>query len=61
MAITAASDAIDLSPSSTSSSGLYGFNFFLARMQAGFGPFVAVLLADEKWTQQNIGYVSLAG
>jgi MFS family permease len=26
-------------------------------MQAGFGPFVAVLLADEKWTQQNIGYV----
>jgi MFS family permease len=34
-------------------------------MQAGFGPFVAVLLADEKWTQQNIGFVlsasSLAG
>jgi MFS family permease len=26
-------------------------------MQAGFGPFVAVLLADEKWTQQDIGYV----
>jgi MFS family permease len=26
-------------------------------MQAGFGPFVAVLLADEKWTQQNVGYV----
>jgi MFS family permease len=26
-------------------------------MQAGFGPFVAVLLADEKWTQQNIGFV----
>jgi MFS family permease len=34
-------------------------------MQAGFGPFIAVLLADERWTQQNIGYVlsvsSLAG
>ena len=57
MAITAASDAIDLSPSSTSLSGLDGINFFLAGMQAGFGPFVAVLLADEKWTQQNIGYV----
>jgi hypothetical protein len=53
MAITAASDAIDLSPSSTNLSGLDGINFFLAGMQAGFGPFVAVLLADEKWTQQN--------
>ena len=30
-------------------------------MQAGFGPFVAVLLADEKWTQQNIGFVLTAG
>ena len=57
MSITAASDAIDLSPSSTSLSGLDGINFFLAGMQAGFGPFVAVLLADEQWTQQNIGYV----
>src|SRR6266566_6147103 len=57
MAITEASDAIDLSPSSTSLIGLDGINFFLAGMQAGFGPFVAVLLADEKWTQQNIGFV----
>jgi MFS family permease len=57
MSITAASDAIDLSPSSSSLGGLDGINFFLAGMQAGFGPFVAVLLADEKWTQQNIGYV----
>ncbi len=47
MAITAASHAIDLSPSSTSLSSLDGLNFFLAGMQAGFGPFVAVLLADE--------------
>ncbi len=65
MAITAASNAIDLSPSRTSLNGLDAINFFLAGMQAGFGPFVAVLLADEKWTQQNIGYVlsvsSLAG
>ena len=57
MSITAASDAIDLSPSSPSLNGLDGINFFLAGMLAGFGPFVAVLLADEKWTQQNIGYV----
>src|SRR6516162_79853 len=60
MAITAESnaiDAIDLSPSSKSLSGLDGINFFLAGMQSGFGPFVAVLLADEKWTQQDIGFV----
>ena len=50
MSITAASDAIDLSPSSPSLNGLDGINFFLAGMLAGFGPFVAVLLADEKWT-----------
>jgi hypothetical protein len=57
MAITASSDAIDSPPSSTSLSGLDGVNFFLAGMQSGFGPFVAVLLADEKWTLQNIGFV----
>jgi hypothetical protein len=57
MSITAVSDAIDLSPSGPSLSSLDVINFFLAGMQAGFGPFVAVLLADEKWTQQNIGYV----
>jgi MFS family permease len=65
MAITTSSDAIDPSPSSTSLNGLDGVNFFLAGMQSGFGPFVAALLADEKWTQQNIGLVlsasSLAG
>jgi MFS family permease len=57
MAITASPDAIGASPSNTSLSGLDGINFFLAGMQAGFGPFVAVLLADEKWTQGNIGFV----
>jgi MFS family permease len=61
MAITATSDAIDLSPSGTSLSGLDRVNFFLAGMQAGFGPLVAVLLADEKWTQQDIGFVLSVG
>ena len=61
MAVTAASEAIDLSPSKTSLTGLDGINFFLAGMQAGFGPFVAVLLADEQWAQQNIGYVLSVG
>jgi MFS family permease len=62
MTITAAvSDAIDPAPASTSLRGLDWINFFLAGMQAGFGPFVAVLLADAKWTQQNIGFVLSVG
>jgi MFS family permease len=61
MAVTASSDAIASSPSSTSLIGLDGINFFLAGMQSGFGPFVAVLLADEKWTQQDIGFVLSVG
>jgi hypothetical protein len=53
MAITAtASDAIDPAPSSPSLRSLDWVNFFLAGMQAGFGPFVAVLLADAKWSQR---------
>jgi MFS family permease len=62
MAVIASSDVIGASPSSDSLNGLDGINFFLSGMQSGFGPFVAVLLADEHWTQQNIGFVlSLGG
>src|SRR5258706_4504450 len=61
MAVTASSGAMDSSPSSTSLNGLDGINFFLAGMQSGFGPFVAVLLANEKWSQQNIGFVLSVG
>jgi MFS family permease len=61
MAVIASSDAIGAAPSRTSLHGLDGINFFLAGMQAGFGPFVAVLLASEKWTQQDIGFVLTVG
>jgi MFS family permease len=61
MAVIASSDAISVSPSSTSLHGLDGINFFLAGMQSGFGPFVAVLLANQKWTQQEIGFVLTVG
>jgi MFS family permease len=62
MTVTAAaSDAIGPAPSNPSLRGLDWINFFLAGMQAGFGPFVAVLLADAKWTQQNIGFVLSVG
>ena len=61
MAIAASSDALDISPSDASLTGLDWLNFFLAGMQSGFGPFVAVLLAAEGWTQENIGFVLSAG
>jgi MFS family permease len=36
---------------------LDALNFFLAGVLAGFGPYVAVYLAGEKWTQEKIGFV----
>ncbi|MDX7949910.1 MFS transporter [Lichenihabitans sp. Uapishka_5] len=33
------------------------FVFFVADIQTGFGPFVAVYLTSEKWTQTDIGLV----
>ena len=51
------STAADLSPSPASLYGLDGINFFLAGVLAGFGPYVAVYLADQKWTQDRIGFV----
>jgi len=35
--------------------------FFLADVQTGFGPFVAVYLTAEKWTQVDIGFVLTIG
>jgi MFS family permease len=37
--------------------GLDGLNFFIANVQTGFGPFIAVYLTAEKWTQVDIGLV----
>jgi MFS family permease len=46
-----------LSPSTASLGGLDGVNFFLGGVLAGFGPYVAVYLADQKWSQEKIGFV----
>ena len=35
--------------------GLDAFNALVASVQTGFGPFVAVYLASEAWTQRDIG------
>jgi len=53
-------DAAESSPSRASLNGLDGINFFNAAMLAGFGPYVAVYLAEQKWTQENIGFVLTA-
>src|SRR5437764_7109564 len=44
-------------PSRRSLRGLDWFIFFVADVQAGFGPFVAVYLTTQKWTQFDIGLV----
>jgi len=41
--------------------GLDWFIFFLADVQTGFGPFVAVYLTTQKWTQGEIGLVLSIG
>jgi predicted MFS family arabinose efflux permease len=42
-------------PSRRSLVGLDWFTFFLADVQTGFGPFVAVYLTAAQWTQEDIG------
>src|SRR5260370_19597052 len=48
-------------PSRQSSRGLDWFIFFLADVQTGFGPFIAVYLTTQKWTQVEIGLVLSIG
>ena len=50
----------DIPASSPSLHGLDGVNFFLAALLAGFGPYVAAYLAEQKWTQADIGFVLTA-
>jgi predicted MFS family arabinose efflux permease len=49
------------SPCRESLRGLDWFIFFLADVQTGFGPFVAVYLTTQKWTQGQIGLVLSIG
>lgn len=58
----AESDCTSPHPSRRSLRGLDWFVFLVADLQTGFGPFVAVYLTSEKWTQVEIGLVlSVAG
>jgi len=44
-------------PSAGTRRGLDWLNFFIANVQTGFGPFIAVYLTTEQWTQVDIGLV----
>jgi MFS family permease len=44
-----------------SARGLDWFAFFLADIQTGFGPFVAIYLTAHQWTQLDIGVVLTVG
>lgn len=52
-------------PSRASLRGLDWFTFFVADIQTGFGPFLAIYLTTQKWTQADIGLIlsfgSIAG
>src|SRR5580704_18826788 len=54
------SNAIGPTPSDSSLRSLDAVNLLLAGALSGFGPYVAVFLAQQKWTQQNIGFVLTA-
>jgi MFS family permease len=58
--LPAAADADVPSPSCASLSGLDAVNLFLAGALSGFGPYVAVFLAEQRWTEQKIGFVLTA-
>jgi MFS family permease len=49
------------SPARESLGGLDWLNFFIANIQTGFGPFIAVYLTVEKWTQADIGFILTIG
>lgn len=48
-------------PSRASLRGLDGFVFFVADVQTGFGPFIAVYLTAQAWTQLDIGVILSVG
>ena len=48
-------------PSPGTLRGLDWLNFFLADVQTGVGPFLAIYLADDKWNEQLVGVALTVG
>ena len=53
-------NAQDIGAPLASLQALDWLNFFLAALLTGFGPFVAVYLADRGWSPESIGFVLTA-
>jgi hypothetical protein len=49
------------SPSRQSLRGLDWLNFFLADVQTGVGPFLAIYLASYKWNEERVGLALTVG
>ncbi|SFL29657.1 MFS transporter [Methylobacterium pseudosasicola] len=52
---------VDRTVSAVSRHGLDAFAFFVANLQTGFGPFLAVYFSQAKWTQSDIGFALTVG
>jgi MFS family permease len=48
-------------PSHSSLRGIDWLNFFLADVQTGVGPFLAIYLASQKWNEQSVGIALTVG
>ena len=53
--------AIGRTVTAASRHGLDAFAFFVANLQTGFGPFLAVYFSQAKWTQSDIGFALTVG
>src|SRR5579871_6570826 len=48
-------------PSPQTLRGLDGLNFFLADVQTGVGPFLAIYLAGYRWNEERVGLALTVG
>lgn len=55
------SETAPAAPSARAARGLDAFTFFIANLQTGFGPFLAVYFTQQKWTQSDIGLALTVG
>jgi MFS family permease len=55
MSVAVAKNKLERAETAPASRGLDGLNLFVANIQTGFGPFIAVYLTTQGWTQTAIG------
>ncbi len=51
----------EVPPPRSTSIGLNAFNFFMAALQTGFGPFLPVYLTTAGWSQEDVGFALSLG